>query len=326
MLETVDSVEVQILVDNVTDSLSSVPGFVETEFGGLSRRRKGTWVLSGGCMCCAAHGLSCLVTVHRSGTARTMLFDTGPEDQTFERNATRLGADLGTVEAIVLSHGHFDHGGAMLRALQLIRDRNGGSEVPCYTHPDMFRTRAMKLPDGSMRLLEDIPSAELLAAYGGHVIVTRDPQPLFDGTAYVSGEIPRVTPFERGLSGQYRRSADGTDWELDELILDERFVAVNVAHKGLIVLTACSHAGVVNVLTHARSCFPDVAIHAVVGGFHLVGANERIIDDTVDAISTFGPAVVAPGHCTGWRAIAALASAFGDHQLVPLSVGKRFSF
>ena len=79
------------------------------------------------------------------GQSHTVLFDTGPEDRTFEQNVSRLGVDLGPVEAMVLSHGHWDHAGAMLRALQLARDRNGGKTVPCYMHPDMFRSRAAKL-------------------------------------------------------------------------------------------------------------------------------------------------------------------------------------
>src|SRR5689334_4128115 len=136
-LDPVDSVEIHVLVDNVTDSLSTVPDFVETEFAGLTRRRGPGWVLAGSCLCCGAHGLACLVVLRTGGRTRTLLFDSGPEDRTFEQNVSRLGVDLGAVEAIVLSHGHWDHGGAMLRALQLVRDRNGGAEVPYYAHPDM---------------------------------------------------------------------------------------------------------------------------------------------------------------------------------------------
>ncbi len=325
-LKPVDSAEVHVLVDNVTDSLSSVPSFVETEFAGLRRRRGRSWVLGGSCLCCAAHGLSCLITVRRGKTTRALLFDSGPEDRTFEQNVSRLGSDLGVVETIVLSHGHWDHSGAMLRALQLIRDRNGGREVPYYAHPDMFRTRAIRMPDGTMRLMEDVPSPESLTAYGARVIVTTEPQLLLDGAAYVSGEIPRITPFERGLPGQHRKALDGDGWELDELIMDERFVAVHVTGKGLIVFTACSHAGVINVLKHAKSCFEGVPLHAVVGGLHLSGSNERIIPETVEAMGDLNPAVIAAGHCTGWRAMTAFANAFGDGKLVPLAVGKRYTF
>lgn len=325
-LQAVDSVEFIVLVDNVTDSLSSVPPFVETEFAGLTRRRQGSWVLGGSCLCCAAHGLSCLITVRKGKETRTLLFDSGPEDRTFEQNVSRLGVDLAPVQAIVLSHGHWDHAGAMLRALQLIRDRNGGGEVPYYAHPDMFRTRATKLGNDSMRLMEDVPSIQALSAHGARVINTTEPQLVIDGMAYVSGEIPRVTQFERGLKGQHRRTLDGAGWELDELIMDERFVAVNVAGKGMVVFTACSHAGVINVLGHAKTCFGGEPLHGVVGGLHLSGSNESIIPQTIEGLRGFGLAVIAAGHCTGWRAMTALTNAFGDNTLVPLSVGKRFAF
>jgi 7,8-dihydropterin-6-yl-methyl-4-(beta-D-ribofuranosyl)aminobenzene 5'-phosphate synthase len=325
-LAPVDSVDIQILVDNVTDSLSSVPSFVETEMAGLGRRRGAAWVLGGACLCCAAHGLACLLTIRSGGGTRTVLFDTGPEDRTFEQNVSRLGVDLGPVEAMVLSHGHWDHGGAMLRALDLVRDRNGGRDVPCYMHPDMFRSRAAKSTDGSFRLMEDVPSAAALAAHGGRVISTREAQAIAGGTAWVSAEIPRRSGFEVGLPGQHRRTEDGTGWEPDELLMDERFLAVHISGKGLVVLTACSHAGVVNVLAEARDRFPGVKLHAVLGGLHLSGINERIIPQTVAALGEFDLDVIAAGHCTGWRAMTALANAFGDARLAPLAVGKRLRF
>jgi 7,8-dihydropterin-6-yl-methyl-4-(beta-D-ribofuranosyl)aminobenzene 5'-phosphate synthase len=325
-LDPVDSLEVHILVDNVTDNLSSVPSFVETEITALDRRRNYAYALAGSCLCCAAHGLSCLITTTSGSVRRTLLFDTGPEDRVFEQNISRLAADLSPVEAIVLSHGHWDHGGAMLRALQLIRDRNGGAAIPYYAHPDMFRQRASKLGNGAMRLMENVPSIDALTAYGARVINTTEPQLALDGTAYVSGEIPRVTPFETGLPGQHRRTLDGKDWELDELIMDERFVAVHVKGKGLVVFTACSHAGVVNVLTCAQVSFPGIPLYAVLGGLHLSGTNERIIPQTVEAMRRFELSVIAAGHCTGWRAMTALANAFTDAKLAPLAVGKRYRF
>jgi 7,8-dihydropterin-6-yl-methyl-4-(beta-D-ribofuranosyl)aminobenzene 5'-phosphate synthase len=325
-LAPVDSVDIQVIVDNVTDSLSSVPSFVETELGGLGRRRGAAWVLGGGCLCCAAHGLSCLLTLRAGGKTHSVLFDTGPEDRTFEQNVSRLGVDLAPLEAIVLSHGHWDHSGAMVRALQLARDRNGGRDVLCCTHPDMFRSRALKLPDGSLRPMEDVPSVADLEANGGKVASTREAQTIAGDTVFVSGEIPRTNDFETGLPGQHRRTADGKGWELDELLIDERFIAVNVRGKGLVVLTACSHAGVVNVMTHARDCFPGVKLHTVLGGLHLSGPNERIIPQTVKALQDFELEVIAAGHCTGWRAMSALNNAFGDKKLVPLAVGKRLRF
>ena len=320
MLDVVDKVEIAVLADNVTDGLSSNPPFVEGEMSFLGRRG-----LTGSakCLCCAVHGLSCLVTVHRGGKTRSVLFDSGPEDYAFERNVTRLGVDLGVVEGIVLSHGHWDHAGAMLLALGMICGRNGGRKVPFYAHPGMFVTRAVRAPNGAMRRMDDVPSVQELTDFGADVVVTRQPQQLLGGLFYVSGEIPRVSGFERGLPGHMKRTANG--WEADELLLDERWLAVNVRGKGLVVFSACSHAGIVNVCRHARATFPDAPIHAVMGGLHLSGPNEAIIPESVAGLKEFGIKTIAAGHCTGWRAMTALANAFPD-AIAPTAVGKQFTF
>jgi len=321
-LEPVDRLEIHILVDNATDSLSSVPKHVETEFSYL--RRNGMRILSGKCICCASHGLSCLITAHRGETTHTILFDSGPEADTLARNIHQLGLDLGIVESVVLSHGHWDHAGGMLRAIDMIRAGGRNRDLPYYAHPDMFRSRGRQLPDGAVMPMEDVPSVAELKAHGARVVTTREPQTFLDEMFYVSGEIPRVTPFEKGLPFHVAKTANG--WEPDPWIVDERWVGVNVAGKGLIVFTACSHAGVVNVLEHARTSFDGVPLYGVLGGFHLSGATETIIPETVAALRDFGLTYIAAGHCTGWRAMAALNAAFGDQVVTPTAVGKRFMF
>src|ERR1700712_2418205 len=304
-IEVADKVEIRILADNATGMLSSNPPNIESESGFLARR--GLFG-SARCLCCAVHGLSCLVTVHRGGKSHSVLFDTGPEDYAFERNVTRLAVDLGVVESIVLSHGHWDHAGAMLLALGMIRSRNGDRAVPCYVHPGMFVTRGVRKPDGTVSRMDAGPSVTELRDFGADVMLSTEPQSFLDGLFYVSGEIPRVSGFERGFPGQVKRTADG--WEPDELLVDERWLAVNVAGKGLVVLSACSHAGIVNVCRHARATFPDTPIHAIMGGLHLSGPNEAIIPQTVADLTEFGLKTIAAGHCTGWRAMTALANAY----------------
>src|SRR5690349_13239136 len=105
-MRSINGLDVLLIVDNLTDSLSSGPNFVQSEFAGHWKR--GMKLLSGRCLCCAAHGLSCLISAHNGSGSRSMLFDTGPDDWVFERNVVRLGVDLGEVETIVLSHGHWD--------------------------------------------------------------------------------------------------------------------------------------------------------------------------------------------------------------------------
>ena len=224
MIQPVESLEITVLVDNGTDSLSTNPGFVETEMAGAWRR--GMKWLSGRCLCCAAHGLSCLITTRTPSSQHTLLFDTGPDESIFERNVIRLGVDMGGVDAMMLSHGHWDHAGAMPRALQMMTLANGGRRVPTYMHPDMFASRAVKAKDGRLMPMEDIPSEHVLAANGADLIVARNEQSVLSNTVFISGEIPRVTSFEKGMPGQHRLDAAG-EWTPDELLVDERFVAVH---------------------------------------------------------------------------------------------------
>jgi 7,8-dihydropterin-6-yl-methyl-4-(beta-D-ribofuranosyl)aminobenzene 5'-phosphate synthase len=319
----VEKVEIHVLVDNATDSLSTIPAHAESEFSYLERH--GMNELSGDCLCCACHGLSLLITATRGTHRHTVLFDSGPEEYAFERNTMRLGIDLGTVESIVLSHGHWDHSGGMLKALDLIRIRNGGRAVPYYAHPGMFRSRARRLQNGTMLPMKDVPAIAALTAHGAQVNCTREPQVFIDNMFFLSGEIPRVTPFERGLPAHYQKTEEG-QWLPDPLLIDERFLMVNVVSKGLVVFTACSHAGLVNVLKHARDSFPAVPLYAVVGGFHLAGANEKIIPETVQEVREFGLNTIAAGHCTGWRAVKAFADAVGETVVDPSVVGKRYTF
>ncbi len=319
-MKAIDILEISILVDNATDNLSSSPSFVVTEWAAL--RRRGMTLLSGKCLCCAAHGLSYLITAKAGSLSHTLLFDTGPDEALFERNVHNLGVDPGAIEAVVLSHGHWDHSGAMPRALQMMNLANGGHPVPTYMHPEMFALRATRTRKGGLQPMEPVPGADVLAANGAEVVVTRDEQSVLDDTFYVSGEIPRVTSFERGFPGQVRQTASG-DWEADEVLPDERFVAVNVAGKGQVIFSACSHAGLINVLTQAKARFPDIPLYGVFGGFHLSGGTELIIPETVDALAAFDLKLIAPGHCTGWRALNALATAYGD-RVVPTAVGKTF--
>lgn len=321
-LLTVDRLEVLVLVDNVTDSLSTNPNTAVSEWTGLltgGRLR----LLSGRSTCCAHHGLSLLITAHVGRAKRTLLFDAGPEAATFMRNADILGVDFSAVEVVVLSHGHWDHAGGLVAAIEAVSKARNRERVDCFVHPGMFAERALQRPKGELLKFEPVPDPDALANAGANVVSTREPQVIAGGAFYVSGEVPRLTQYETGFPGHVRQRADGQSWEPDPLIMDERFVSVHVKDKGQFVFSACSHAGVVNVLTHARSVFPSVPLYGVMGGLHLSGATEKIIPETVADLERFGLKLLAPGHCTGWRAVSAMARVFGN-ELVPSAVGKRY--
>lgn len=321
-LRPVDSLEICVLVDNATDILSSPGPSASSELSGHLRR--GLRKLGGNCLCCAAHGFSCAVTVQKGLERRTVLFDTGPEPLILMNNVGRLGLDFGTIDAIVLSHGHFDHVGAVLAAISAIRSRSGGASLPIYLHPGMFNRRGYQLPDGAVVILDDVPDVDRLTECGASPFVTTEAVNIFDGLLQVSGEIQRVTPFEQGLPGHVCWRQDNESWEPDPQIIDERFLAINVGGKGLVILTACSHAGAVNVLEHARATHPALPLHAVIGGLHLSGSTETIISPTLEALKKFNLSLIAAGHCTGWRAQAELLQTFGSSVTAPTAVGKTY--
>jgi 7,8-dihydropterin-6-yl-methyl-4-(beta-D-ribofuranosyl)aminobenzene 5'-phosphate synthase len=323
-LRAVDRLVVDVVVDNLSDSYSSKPANVSPEFTNVLRA--GAKALSGTTLCCAQLGLSLFLTASVGAETRTMLFDAGPEGAVFLRNCQNLGLSLGDVECVAVSHGHWDHMGALLAALDGIQRSRGGGRVPCHVNPGMFLERAARLTTGEVAPFEPVPSPAELTAHGADVVNEPDARLLVDGHFYLSGDIPRVSSFEVGRPDHLARAAGGP-WEADPLLMDERYLAAHVRGKGLVVFSACSHAGVVNVLTDVRRTFPGVAIHALFGGFHLSGtAMEARIPETTAGLRPFGLAQIVPAHCTGWRALQALVNAFGEPVVSPAAVGSRYTF
>lgn len=321
-LAALDRLVVDVLIDNVTDSYSSKPRHVRPEFNNVLDA--GAAELSGTTLCCAQLGFSVMLTGHRGSTRHKLLFDAGPEGAIFLRNCENLGVALDDVEAVAVSHGHWDHMGALPAALAEITA--GKRKVPCHVNPGMFLERGVKLNDGRIAPFEEVPSVEALAKSGGDVINREEERTLLDGFFYLSGEIPRLTSFEKGRIDHLCKDAQSSSWRPDPFLMDERYLAANLKQKGLIVFSSCSHAGIVNVLRHARATFLEVPIYGVFGGLHLVGALEKVIPDTVEHLRKFQPAQIVPAHCTGWRAQNALLNAFGERTVVPSAVGSRYTF
>ena len=323
-LQPIDLCDVTVLVDSVTDLLSSVPGNVTPHPYNLMKTGK-IRKMSGACACCAHWGLSLVIRATRADRSHGLLFDSGPEGATVERNGDRLGIDFGSIDEVVLSHGHWDHGGGMTTALQLIYQANGGKRVPVHVNEDMFVDRGMDM-GGKILPFDPVPSAAEMHAAGGEIVSRPEAHTALDDMFYISGEIPRVTPYEVGLPPSHVKKT-GQGWEPDRLIMDERYLAVHVRDKGIIVFTACSHAGVVNVLKDARSVFDPVPIYGIMGGLHLSGAiMEKIIPDTVRDLRQFDLREIVPGHCTGWRAVHELVGAFGQGRVIPSAVGQSHRF
>jgi 7,8-dihydropterin-6-yl-methyl-4-(beta-D-ribofuranosyl)aminobenzene 5'-phosphate synthase len=227
-----------------------------------------------------------------------------------------LNVDPNEIEAIVLSHGHFDHTVGLNGLAGKLKPL-----PPLVVHPDVWLRRRVATAGPAPWELPTM-SQEKIRAAGFPVIEAREPSSLLGGGVVVTGEIERTTEFEHGLP-VHEAFRDG-EWQPDPLLQDDQALVANVRGKGLVVITGCSHAGVINTVRYARKITGVDHVHAILGGFHLAGLlYEQSIPPTVEALREIGPEVIAPCHCTGWRAVHALADAF-PNGFIPSSVGTRY--
>jgi 7,8-dihydropterin-6-yl-methyl-4-(beta-D-ribofuranosyl)aminobenzene 5'-phosphate synthase len=259
-----------------------------------------------------------------------MLFDVGPEEDAWERNAKRLSIDLATIERIQLSHWHRDHSGGMLRAISMItsaqkqRQNPSSSSLTIDVHPSRPDYRGFMAGSTPISMQAD-PSFSEMTALGAIIEKNEDAHTVLDDMFLVSGEIPRVTSYEAGVKNGIRYLASEQKWVPDEEIKDERFLVVNLKGKGLVLFTGCSHGGVVNAARHAKELVKGADLYAVVGGYHLVGEQEGNVRDTVRDLKVLEPKVLLPGHCSGWRVKVEIEKEMPG-RLVPCGVGARFEF
>ncbi len=318
-LEPVDSLTVTTLVDNVFDGLLQPgPGVQRRSFGPLTEPAPqfDTGATMGGLV--AEHGFAALVTVTRGERSTTLLFDAGLTPNTLRGNGDRLETLWGDVQTVVLSHGHFDHAGGLAGLATVTKG------LPMIVHPFVWTRRRLAAPDGEPIEFPTL-TKKALEGEGFEVLERRVPSLLLEGCVLVTGEIDRVTEFERGMPPPHQALLDG-QWHHDPTVIDDQALVVNVRDKGLVVLTGCGHAGVVNIARHAMRLTGVETLHALLGGFHLGGpAFEPVIGPTVTALTELAPALLGPGHCTGWRAQHTLAAAFPDAWVQP-SVGTRYTF
>ncbi|KAK7923394.1 hypothetical protein PG985_007465 [Apiospora marii] len=255
-------------------------------------------------LCCGAHGLSLLITAVKDGLPRhSLLFDAGPEGEVWERNARRLGLDVGEIEHVVLSHWHRDHSGGLVSAVRMISEAAAATPVVVDVHPDRPAFRGVMIPSTQEPIsLQADPTVQELNDAGAVVRSEGEAHTVLDDMFLVSGAIPRETDYEGGIPGGITFNETSGEWEKDELIMDERLVMCHLKDKGLVVFTGCSHAGVVNVSRHAvRMGGGRVPLYSVVGGYHLADASAEKMEKSMRDLRALGPEILMPGHCTGWR-------------------------
>jgi len=308
-LPAVDGVEITTIMDNSFDMLMASTA--------VAHRFPATRDVFTRPQLRAEHGVSTLITVINQGRRETILFDTGVSPDGALHNLDVLGIKLSEVQAIVLSHGHTDH----THGLDGFLDRLGKRRMPILLHPDAFLKRRLIYKDDQVLDLPP-PSLHDLQREGIELLVERGPSFLVNGTVLVTGQIERTTDFERGVPNQVAE-IDG-QWQPDPWIYDDQAMVIHVRDKGLVVITGCGHAGVVNILRQARALTGIEQIYAVLGGFHLSGSIfEPIIPQTIEALQQMNPALVVPAHCTGWRATHRIAQVMPE-AFIPNSVGTTY--
>ncbi|MBN2124017.1 MAG: MBL fold metallo-hydrolase [Deltaproteobacteria bacterium] len=310
-LKAVDRVEIVTLMDNYVDVLLR-----NNEVVTRPPISKGGEIPTDALV--AEHGLSQLVTVFRGDERHSFLFDTGYSSFGVTHNLKLLGLDLENIEAIVLSHGHMDHTGSLVPILEDL-----SRPIPLVLHPEAFHSpRYFGLDDGRKLLFPTTLEREALKALGAEVVESKDPVLLGGDTVLVTGEVERVTSFEKGLPNAL---LERNGREEKDPILDDQSLLVRLKDKGLVVISGCAHAGIVNTAFYGRKITGIDAVHTVIGGFHLSGPFfEPIIEETVEAFREMDLKVIVPMHCTGWKAINRFAEAFPDAFILN-SVGSVFT-
>jgi 7,8-dihydropterin-6-yl-methyl-4-(beta-D-ribofuranosyl)aminobenzene 5'-phosphate synthase len=318
-LEPVDSVEIVSLMDNVTDVF--MPDQGPAKRPGPSWGHRACSVMADGQTLdslIAEHGFSALVTVRKGAVEHRVLFDAGTSPDGVVENMRRLDIHPGSIEAIVCSHGHFDHTTGIDGLIRAV----GRPNMPVLIHPQFWRRRRVRLPGFEPQELPSVSKRALQDA-GFEVIEEAQPSFLLDGSVLVTGEVARTTGYEPGFPPQ-DAWLDGA-WVPDPLVLDDQALMINVRGKGLVVLTGCGHAGIVNICRYARRLTGDLPLYAAMGGFHLNGPMfEPLIPRVLDDLAEMAPQLLVPAHCTGWRAQHAIGRRFTE-AFVPNTVGTRFT-
>ncbi|HHY47279.1 MAG TPA: MBL fold metallo-hydrolase [Firmicutes bacterium] len=263
----------------------------------------------------AQHGISFLVEARTGETSKRIVVDVGQNYAALRHNMDLLGINPRDIDMVVLTHCHYDHTTGVAALLTDI----GKDDLPVIAHPDSFRLNFVTDPYLRHSGVAQGNQAPDITSNGGRLYLTRDPLQLMPGLS-TTGEVPRVTDFEEvGLNLYTIRNGRTVR---DDMIDDISLVA-NVKDHGIVVITGCSHAGIVNIIRQAMTMYPGEKLDGVVGGFHLLEAPEDRIKRTVEEINKQNPRWISAGHCTGFRAQMALYAGLAD-RFVPLSCGKEF--
>jgi 7,8-dihydropterin-6-yl-methyl-4-(beta-D-ribofuranosyl)aminobenzene 5'-phosphate synthase len=267
----------------------------------------------------AEHGFCAALTLHIGGAKHRLLLDSGLDSMAASHNADMLRFDLSNCDLLISSHGHIDHAGGLL---SLRNKMNKVQRARIVLHEDAFRNRLVKFQDGRTINLP-APQRSLLTNAGYEIIENHSPSLWIDDRVLVTGEIPRTNSFEKGFPNHYSEIDEGKI-EADPLIKDDQAIILTVKNKGLVIITGCGHAGIINTINYAKELTGEDRIYCLLGGMHLSGGLfESIIGRTVEELERLKPKFIVPCHCSGLKAMIELSRKMPD-AFIQNSVGTNY--
>jgi 7,8-dihydropterin-6-yl-methyl-4-(beta-D-ribofuranosyl)aminobenzene 5'-phosphate synthase len=306
-LPEIDKLVITVIVDNYYDRLRPSTDIIKRYY------------ITPGTSIHAEHGLAYHIETTVNSSSHAFLFDYGMDYYGFSNNVNLLDINMKNVEALGLSHGHFDHWGNLVTILKHEKKqlREG---IPLYVGEEAFAKRYMKKTDHTEDL-DQLRQEDIERLGCVQIMNIKGPTPIVPG-ACLTGEIARKTDYEKGSPASLIQRGDNLE---QDLFPGEQGLVFHVKNKGLIVVTSCAHAGVVNTVQHACSITGVEKVHAVLGGFHLINARPEVIEKTVADIKTINPHYVIPMHCAGFEAAAMFAREMPD-QFIFNTAGARYIF
>jgi 7,8-dihydropterin-6-yl-methyl-4-(beta-D-ribofuranosyl)aminobenzene 5'-phosphate synthase len=269
-----------------------------------------------------------------------ILWDAGASGSAALENLQRMEIDPTSIDVIALSHGHWDHVAALSEILRAVRTPPelrtfpaGTADeelvayaepktIPLIVHPAAFRERWSFLNDGRRRGPMHPTKRQEWEALGARIVESEGPYRIAEG-CWTTGYVPRESFETEGRAPERLRYRDGDQFLADDIEEDQSIV-LHVEGKGLVIVTGCAHAGIVNTVRHAQKMSGVDTVHAVLGGFHLGRAKEEEVARTVDAIAEIRPAMIVPTHCTGFDPMRRFANRMPDAFVVG-TVGTKYS-
>lgn len=261
------------------------------------------------------HGVSFLLEGVSGKATKSILVDVGQNSEALLYNMRTMGIYPKVIDAIVLTHCHYDHTQGVARLLREI----AREDVQVIAHPSIFRQHFITEPyHRHVGIMEGDSEMEMEKA-GASLSLTGEPFTIMPGII-TTGEVKRKTEFEGGSIG-LKTIENGM--VKDDLMFDDISVVANVKDKGLVIVTGCSHAGIVNITNQAVEVADCSKIAAIIGGLHLIEASDAVIKSTIDELLKLDIAWISAGHCTGFKAQVELSLAFGE-RFSPLHTGMQF--